>query len=176
MDDAVFWEILVAIRDQLRTNVAFTSFGSVKGIPPENIVIRMAPPYAKRDDSNLWAVAKPGIVICPARTIKVETAGGTFSLDDVHYPVLIQVVDNEMSGYDEMRCRAWLKWLEQARKYLCHGNLKLAVFQDKGHVNILYCPATEVLDDRLFYVHGSCVGLLSVIAESRERRDPQGTN
>jgi hypothetical protein len=176
MDDAVYWDILLAIRDQLRSNVAFVSFGQVPQLKPEHIQIRMAPPYARKDDSTLWNVPKPGIVICPARTISVDGKGGAWSLDDVRYPVLIQVVDTEMSGYDEERCRSWLKWLEQIRKYVCHSNLKLAVFQDKGHVNITYCPTTETLDERLFYVHGSCVGLLMVLVEALEPRDPQATN
>lgn len=176
MDDAVFWSILVAIRDQLRTNVAFTTFGQVRGIPPENVQIRMAPAYARRDDSTIWSVPKPGVIVTPARSLKVQTTGGGWNVDDVSYPVLIQVVDGETSSYDEDRCRAWLKWLEQIRKYLCHSNLKLAVFEDRGFVDILYAPSTDVLDERLFYVHGSCVGLLNIVAVSREGRDPLGTN
>lgn len=174
--DSVYWSILAAIQSQLRSNVAFTTFGSVRGIPSENIVIRMAPVYARKDDSTVWNVPKPGIVISPARTIQVQTKGGSWNVDDVRYPVLIQVVDGEMSGYDEARCRAWTKWLEQIRKYLCHGNLKLAVFDGRGFVNIVYTPTTDVLDDRMFYLHGSCVGFLSVVAESLEPRDPLGTN
>lgn len=176
MDDAVYWELLVAIRDQLRTNVAYPSVGSVKGIPAENIVIRMAPPYGRKDDDTFWQINTPGIVICPSRTVTAQSKGGSWNLDMISYPIMIQLVDGELSSFNDDRMRAWLKWQEMTRKYLIHSNLKLAVFQDKGHVDITYIPTSQVLDDRLFYVHGRCVSMLYMVAQSLEPRNPLSTN
>ncbi len=172
--ESVYWKILSSIRDQLRTQVAFAGLQDIPGIPKENIIIRMPPPYARRKDG--MDVLNPGIVITPGRQIMTESSGGMWSLDDIRYPVLVQLVDAEFSTYNESRMRCWLKWLEQVRKYLCHGNLKLAVMEDSGYVDIVYCPSTNVLDEGQFYLHADCVGLIALVCESREQRDPLGTN
>lgn len=174
--DAVYWDILVTIRNQLRTEVAFEGFDGVDPIPPEQIIIKFPPPYNRRKDGAYSEALSPGIVITPGRQVQVEAVGGTWEFDDVRYPVLIQLVDTEMDEYHEARMRSWLKWLEQVRKYLCHGNLKTAVMEDKGFVSIVYAPSTNVLDESQFYILQNCVGLISIVCESREPRDPLGTN
>jgi hypothetical protein len=176
VQDAVYWDILVAMRDQLRA-IGFPAFGDVAGIPPEHIQIRMPPPHQnkKSDKPTILEELTPGILLTPARSVNTQVKGGSWNLDEVMYSVLIQLIDREPSRFDEMRMRAWLKWLEQIRKYFSHGNLKLAVFQGKGFVDITYCPEISVLDPKLFYVYDLCIGMIQVTAQSLEPRDEQAT-
>ena len=170
MADAVLWQILESVRDGLRTDLTFQAQGtdSVKTIQSDAIVIRKV--ISKQRESELPEKdeRKPGILICPPRSVLRNPQAGTNERDDAVYYVLCQIIDGD--GFrDDRHLKTYLKWQEQIAKYF-HAQPLLDVQADEGIVNIGHAIETEVVDDTLFVKHEHFVGGVLLEFISRETR------
>lgn len=169
---SVYYEILVAMRDQIRTYVDLSGADGLPGIEADAVVIRKVPraldPYSK------WADEKtPGVILSPSPVIH-RGGGGLNSMDFWRYPVLLQILHHSEERADDTILRLCLDWEERLAKYFHHGNLRLAVTGSPGFVFHTWTDTTNVFEERNIRYHHNCVMALAVVAESESPRDPQG--
>lgn len=174
MPGPVYYDILIAVRDQVISQNLMPSVDGVKAVPEPHIQIWMAP--ALNVGKEKWQDAPtPGLLISPSRTVRVPPGAGTTSFDDVHYPVLLQIVDREVTRDSLERIKALLTWSENLRKYFNQQNLRLAVYGSGGTVDIGYISSQDILDERLFGFHHQCLSYIPLTYISREPRDQNGS-
>jgi len=172
---SVYKNILDAIKSQLQTYVTLTGVNGTDSIRDEAIVIR-TPRYNSDSRSHEWYASEetPGILIIPGRRVRRPPGEGNNCQDDVHYPVMIQIVDRSQQRYDEDKVASWLLWHENIAKYFNHNNLRNAVFDTSGYVNRVTLPDHDFDDPQRFLLHDLCVSYLFLDVVSREPRNSNG--
>lgn len=170
---SVYWDILYQVQAQIRSQVDLTGVNDIPAIPDAAVVIRR---QQTGTDSHDWYhdEAKPGIVISPSRVINIPPDGGDNCDDDVWYPVMLQIIDNDSERANEDRIKAWTKWLENLRKYFSCGNLRNEVFTSAGYVDLVLVDQIALLDERQYVMSRYCVFALALRVKSRESHDPNG--
>lgn len=169
---AVYYDILVAMQQQLRTRLTFSGQDGSGSVESDAIMIRKLP--SALDPQSKWADEKtPGIILSPAR--RITRVQGNNERDFWQFPVLLQILHrSEDRAGDDAVMQSALDWEEKIAKYFHHGNLRLAVFSTPGFVFHTWTDSTDVLgEDRLRY-HQDMVMALAVVAEAECPRDPNG--
>jgi hypothetical protein len=168
---SVYYDILVAMRDQIRTRIDLSGSGGISGVDQDAVVIRKVP--RALDPQGKWADEKiPGIILSPSPVI--HRGGALNSMDYWRYPVLIQILHHAEEREDDTVLQLCLDWEERIAKYFNHGNLRLAVTGTAGYVFHTWTDTTNVFEERNIRFHQSAVMALAVIAESDSPRDPNG--
>lgn len=170
MADAVFWQILEAVRDAIQDDITLTIQGtdSVGTVQDEAIVIRKI--LGRQIQNAVWESEelRPGVLICPANKVIRNPEEGTNQSDDVRYYVLCQIIDGD-DFQNEDNLRSYLKWQEQIAK-LFNAQPLLDVQAVEGCVNIGHAIETDVVDENLFVRHRDFVGGVMIEFISRENR------
>lgn len=171
MADAVFWQLLERIQSGLQDDLSFVSQGDdgIRAIADEAIVIR------KLDDSDATQGGGhgtenlPGILITLPRSIVCPPDEGTNERDDVHYQVLIQIIDADQRTKTG-GLETYLKWQEMIRKYFNQSNLGGDLLNEEGMINQVLCEQVNVVDEKQWVRHALFRAGVIVRAISREPR------
>lgn len=160
-DDGVLYLIIQNIRRIIIERCDLNGFGDMPPITSDAVVIR-APQYSGQNEET------PGIVITWGLTADIPASGGTNCTQDVHYLVLIQIIDKQHGKYDLSRLRSHIAWAERIRKVFNAQNLRNYVFDSRGYVDLALVESVKMLDERSFKLDSRCVQAIPVKVISRE--------
>jgi len=141
------------------------------GISRDSIVIWKTGIGMKDGEESLPQVNLPGLVITPPKSVRAPSMMGTNKRDDVIYPVLIQLVDNDgTERYNNLP--SYLRWLEQIRRTMHARSWPEVELKAYGDVYASFAETTDTVDLKTWkrfpglFVAG--VAVLFTVRETRE--------
>lgn len=160
-EDGVLYLIVQNIRKIIIERCNLEGLGDTPRIESSSVVIR-GPQYSGQNEEM------PGIVITWGLTADIPASGGDNCTQDVHYVVLIQIIDKQQGKYELSRIRSHIAWAERIRKVFNAQNLRNEVFDSRGYVDLALVENVKMLDERAFKLDSRCVQAIPVKVISRE--------
>lgn len=172
MPDAVAWDILNAVQDELQTMQAAGNFAPmggerVKEIQSNSIVIRKLIRGRRQDERKQLGVSKPAILIGYSGSVTPADEGENCT-DDTTYTIVIQIIDDDNKTRNAY-LRTYLKWAQNVRRAF-HNKALAAVMTDEGRVNIAAAEEVDNLDERVWIRDGDMVAAVEAKFLSRGTR------
>lgn len=164
---------LEQVISQILTYVDLTGEGTIESIPDRNVMIAQSTSIHAGDEAYM-SVPTPGILVCPGKTTK-PLATGNNDNSDFGLPIVIQIVDDEQSNFQEDRIKSHLKWAQNIRQHFHHSNLRNQVWDSDGYIDYAELISDDLLDERLFGFHRKMVQYLHILAISREPHSVNGS-
>lgn len=111
----------------------------------------------------------PGWLVCPGRRIPRDPSLGTNEEDEAAYTVLCQLIVKDYDRSEE-NLGTYLKWLEQAARYLNHLFARQHLTGDFGCVWDSFATEAMTADPKEWVLHQNFVGGVELQAIAWETR------
>lgn len=168
---AVWWRILQEVKRGLSQDLRYeaASGGDPMTIGADAIVIRKYPPPPDNERCrNLETM--PGLIISPGRRVVRDPSRGTNEDDEPQYTLFCQLIAADADRLDQ-NLPTYLKWLEQAARYLNHHFARLHITGgDFGCVFDGFASVTLQGDPKEWVLHQNFVGGVEVTVIAWESR------
>jgi len=167
MADSVLWQIMSEVQRTLRENLTFKAMGDdpIPQIEQEAIRIEKVSVKQREHEKVFEYELTPGIIITPPGRVTMPSSEGENARDDVHYPLLLQIIDKD-NNERLTGLRTYLKWQEQIARAFRNQPLPC----DPLHVWNARVDYVDVVNEGLWVRHELFVTGIEIEFISREVR------